>query len=77
MRQVNIHDAKTNFSQLVADVEQGAEIIIARAGQPVARLVPLRAKSGPRKPGSARGRLEVPASFFEPLPEDALLSFET
>ena len=71
---VNIHEAKTHFSKLLERVALGEEIIIARAGEPIARLSPLIQKQA-RTPGGAEG-LEVPESFFEPLPEDILKAFE-
>ena len=71
---VNIHEAKTHFSQLLARVAQGEEVIIAKAGTPIAKLVPLPA-SEPRTPGGAEG-LVVPDSFFEPLPDALLTHFE-
>ena len=73
MRQVNIHEAKTHLSRLIAS---GEEIIIARYGEPVARLVPIRSKKPDRIPGSAQGQFEVPSSFFEPLPDELLDAFE-
>lgn len=66
---VNIHEAKTHFSKLVERVEQGEEIIIARAGRPVARLVPVRRRLAPRKPGSAKGQITISPDFDAPLPE--------
>lgn len=72
MIQVNIHEAKTHLSRLIAE---GEEVIIARYGEPVARLVPLRARAEPRTPGSARGQFEVPDDFFDPLPDDMLEGF--
>lgn len=74
MEQVNIHEAKTQLSRLLERVEAGEEIIIARSGTPVARLVSLPAKS-PRKPGSAKGQVVLTEAFFEPLPEDMLEAF--
>ena len=76
MRQVNIHEAKTRLSQLIAAVERGEEIVIARHGKPVARLIPLKKPLSQRKPGSARGKFTVSPAFFEPLPEEILDSFE-
>ena len=76
MATVNIHDAKTNFSRLLKRVESGEEIVIAKAGKPVARIVPLSEKIGERKPGSAKGRIIVKKGFFESLPEDLLTEFE-
>lgn len=54
---VNIHDAKTHFSELLARVQAGEEIIIAKAGKPIARLIPERPASNKRIPGIDRGRL--------------------
>ncbi len=72
---VNIHEAKTHLSRLVERVEEGEEIVIARAGRPVARLVPLRARSNPRTPGAWRGRVRLSSDFDGP--DEALLtSFE-
>lgn len=76
MPQVNIHQAKTQFSKLIASVENGEEIIIARHGKPVAKLVPISKDISPRRPGSAKGKFKVPSDFFEPLPQDILKAFE-
>ena len=73
MRQVNIHEAKTQLSKLIS---AGEEVIIARYGEPVARLVPIRPPAAKRIPGSARGKFEVPPEFFEPLPTELLNAFE-
>jgi prevent-host-death family protein len=73
MRQVNIHEAKTQLSKLIA---AGEEVIIARYGEPVARLVPIRPPATKRHPGSARGLFTVPPGFFEPLPDELLNDFE-
>lgn len=72
---VNMHDAKTNLSRLVAAVESGEaeEIEIARAGHVVARIVPPRARSA-RKPGYWSGRVNIHADFDE-LPEDVAAAF--
>ena len=69
MTTVNVHHAKTHLSKLLERVAAGEEVVIARAGRPVARLVPVSAVE-PRKPGLARGRLTD--AFFEPLPADDL-----
>jgi len=61
--QVNIHEAKTHFSRLVERVEAGEEIVIARDGRPVARLVPLQTRSKPREPGLWRGRVRIAPDF--------------
>jgi prevent-host-death family protein len=70
MTTVNIHEAKTHFSRLVDRVLQGEEVVIAKAGRPVARLVPLPPRVPRRTPGSARGVIEVGPDFDEPLPDD-------
>ncbi|MGH2652823.1 MAG: type II toxin-antitoxin system Phd/YefM family antitoxin [Actinomycetota bacterium] len=70
MTTVNIHEAKTHFSKLVDRVLQGEEVVIAKAGRPVARLVPLPPRVPRRTPGSARGLIEIGPDFDEPLPDD-------
>ncbi len=72
---VNVHDAKTHLSRLLAQVEAGEEVIIARRGRPVVRLVPYKAQ-GKRQPDVLKGRIEVPDSFFDPLPERELKAWE-
>lgn len=69
-RMVNVHDAKTNFSKLIDEVHAGGEVIVAKAGKPFIRMVPLEAARQPRQPGGITGRL--PDSFFDPLPEGEL-----
>ena len=69
MKTVNVHEAKTHLSRLLEIVEAGEEVVIARAGKPVARLVALQERQ-PRKPGLAEGRLTE--AFFEPLPSEEL-----
>jgi prevent-host-death family protein len=66
---VNVHQAKTHLSRLLERVAAGEEVVIARAGNPVARLVPLQ-REEPRNPGLVKGR--VTDAFFEPLPADEL-----
>ncbi len=70
----NIHEAKTQFSQLVDRAHEGEEIVVAKDGIPWARLVPLNAPS-PRKPGLLRG-LHIGEAFDEPLPEAELAAWE-
>ncbi len=70
---VNIHDAKTHFSKLVKRAHDGEEIIVARAGKPYAKLVPLEEKKE-RSPGLVKGRLTE--AFFEPLPPEELEGWE-
>jgi prevent-host-death family protein len=68
--QINIYDAKTRLSQLVDRAANGEEIVIARAGRPVARLVAWRPSPVPRKPGRMRGHVRVGHDFDAPLPAD-------
>lgn len=72
---MNVHEAKTHFSRLLARVERGEEILIARAGQPVARLVPEKRRPAPVF-GADRGKLSLPKDFDAPLPDDLLEAFE-
>ncbi|MBC7106556.1 MAG: type II toxin-antitoxin system Phd/YefM family antitoxin [Firmicutes bacterium] len=74
--QVNIHEAKTHFSKLLARVKEGEEVVIAKAGTPVARLVPITERPVRRVPGSAKGKVSIGADFNEPLPENVLEAFE-
>ena len=69
MKMTNIHEAKTHLSRLVERAAQGEEIIIAKAGKPMAKLVPYRASPAPRKPGAWRGKVWMSEDFDE-LPED-------
>jgi prevent-host-death family protein len=73
---VNIHEAKTHLSRLLTRVSSGEEVIIAKAGKPVARLVPIKEKSAHRKPGSAAGKVVIMPDFDAPLPEDIIQAFE-
>ena len=75
MSAVNIHDAKTQFSRLVERASQGEEIVIARAGRPVARLVPLETLRPARRLGLLDGRYRIPEDFNAPLPDDVLAAF--
>lgn len=78
MQTVNIHAAKTHLSRLLDAVAGGEEILIARAGRPIARLVPLQGQAAParRRLGLLAGQFTVPADFDAPLPEDILSGFE-
>lgn len=71
---VNIHAAKTQLSKLVDRAEAGEEIVIARGGKPVVRLVPLRSRVS-REPGLLRGRVKMAADFDAPLSGEALAMF--
>ncbi len=69
MRTINIHEAKTHLSRLVARVERGEELVLARAGQPVARLVPI-APARARKPGAWKGKVRYGDDLSDPLPAE-------
>lgn len=69
---VNVHTAKTELSKLLARVEAGEEIVIARGTVPVARLVPMPAVKKVRVPGRLKGQISIGPEFFEPLPQDEL-----
>jgi prevent-host-death family protein len=73
---VNVHEAKTHLSKLLVRVGSGEEIVIAKAGKPVARLVPLAGAVARRTPGSAAGMLHISDDFDAPLPEALLAEFE-
>ena len=75
MRQVNIHEAKTHLSQLVEDVARGDEIIIAKAGKPMARLVAFDNDTTPRPRGLLQGKIWIADDFDAPLPEEILQDF--
>ena len=77
MATVNVHEAKTHFSRLLAEVEAGGEVIIARGGKPVARLVPLEGAAKPKRQfGSMKGKIGWDDAFFDPLPEEELRLWE-
>jgi prevent-host-death family protein len=75
MTTVNIHDAKTHLSRLLVRVEAGEEILIARAGRPIARLVPARRARGKRRPGRFVGKGRIADDFNAPLPPELLTAF--
>jgi prevent-host-death family protein len=76
MRQVNIHEAKTHLSRLLDEVNKGDEIVIARAGKPVARLVGLNTERPRRQLGLLKDQIWVAEDFDAPLPDDLLDLFE-
>ncbi|NEE01890.1 type II toxin-antitoxin system Phd/YefM family antitoxin [Phytoactinopolyspora halotolerans] len=71
---VNVHDAKTRFSKLLEMAHEGQEIILAKAGKPYARLMPLAPEAATRQPGRLNG--SVGDAFFEPLPPEELDAWE-
>ena len=68
-KQVNVYEAKTQLSKLLEEVEGGTEVVIARNGRPVARLVPLQRSVPHRVPGSLKGKIWIADDFDEPDPE--------
>ncbi len=76
MNVVTIHTAKTTLSQLLARVEAGEEIILARGKTPIAKLVPFQPRPIKRQFGAMRGVVSVGPEFFEPLPEEELTRWE-
>ena len=76
MTTVNIHQARTHLSRLLAEVSRGEEVSISRAGTPIARVVPCTTATPQRTLGRDRGLFEVPDDFDEPLPEHVIESFE-
>ena len=76
MTVVNVHAAKTRLSRLIAEVEAGGEVVIARDGTPVARLVRVGPAPAVRRFGAMRGRATTGEALFEPLPDDELRLWE-
>jgi prevent-host-death family protein len=75
MQTVNIHEAKTHLSRLLEQVANGDEVIIAKAGKPIARLAPLDAAPKKRRLGLLKGKLQVPDDFDAPLTDAELALF--
>lgn len=76
MRTINVHEAKTHLSRLLEAVAEGEEIVIAKAGKPVARLVPLEQRNGPKRQfGRLKGKIRISEDFDDPLPPDVLKDF--
>jgi prevent-host-death family protein len=73
---VNIHEAKTNLSRLLQRVQAGEEVIIAKSGKPIARLVRIEEPLQTRHPGNAAGVIHISDDFDSPLPDDLLDQFE-
>lgn len=76
MSTVNIHEAKIHLSRLLVRVAAGEEIVIAKAGRPIAKLVPVTGGSQKRIPGMDAGNAWISDDFDAPLPEDILQDFE-
>jgi prevent-host-death family protein len=75
VKQVNIHEAKTGLSKLVERVEAGEDVVIARAGRPVAKLVALKKSRAPRRLGLLDGKFQIPDDLNRPLPASVLRAF--
>ena len=75
MKTVNLHAAKTHLSRLVDDAAAGEEVVIAKHGKPMARLVPLAAEPETRQLGRLAGKIRIPDNFDDPLPDEVLKSF--
>jgi prevent-host-death family protein len=76
MRTVNVHAAKTHLSSLLEDVLKGEEVIIAKAGTPIAKIVPIERLRQPRQPGTLRGQFWAAPDAWDPDPELERLFYE-
>ena len=76
MTTVNVHEAKTQLSRLIQAAEAGEEVVIARAGRPVVRLVAVAQQGQPRKLGMLAGKISIPDDFDDPMPDEWLALFE-
>jgi len=75
MKTINIHSAKTHLSSLLEEVEAGEQIIIAKAGKPVARLMPLAKNNFSQSFGALKGRIHMKSNFDDPLPAEIAKAF--
>jgi len=73
---VNVHEAKTHLSRLLDDVGAGMEVIIAKAGKPVARLIPITVSVKQKRLGLLRGKIKIAGDFNAPLADDVLARIE-
>ena len=73
--QIDINEAKSKLSKLINQVIAGEEVIVAKSGKPVARIVPFKKPTQNRKPGSAKGILIISDDFDAPLPDNILQGF--
>jgi prevent-host-death family protein len=76
MRTINVHAAKTNLSSLLEDVQRGEEVVIAKVGKPIARIIPFVEPRPERKPGILRGRAWAADDAWDPDPELERLFYE-
>ena len=77
MISVNVHEAKTHLSRLLERVAAGEEILISKAGKPMAKLTPFYKPQANRVPGLDKGVIQIPDDFDAPLPDDVLELFES
>jgi prevent-host-death family protein len=75
MKTVNIHEAKTHLSRLVEEAAEGKEVVIAKAGRPRARLVPVQTNAKPRVAGFYKGKIRIPKNFDAPMPDEIARAF--
>ncbi|MSP88970.1 MAG: type II toxin-antitoxin system Phd/YefM family antitoxin [Alphaproteobacteria bacterium] len=75
MKTVNIHQAKTHLSRLLEQVAEGEDVVIAKSGKPVARLIPFKPARKPRVPGSMKGKIWISEDFDAPLPPEMARAF--
>jgi prevent-host-death family protein len=73
---VDLHEARASLSRLVDEVANGAEVVIAKGGKPIAKLVPFPKAARIRKPGLLKGKIRIAGDFDAPLPKDLLHAFE-
>jgi prevent-host-death family protein len=76
MAVVNIHEAKTHLSRLIDEVAAGADIVIAKAGKPMARLIPISVPARKKRLGLLKGKIKVPDDFNAPLDDETMAAFE-
>src|SRR3989304_5558127 len=76
MKPVNIHEAKTQLSRLVEAASGGEEVVLARAGKPVAKIVPIRKQAGKRKPGALKGKIKFGRGWDRPLTKREIAAWE-
>ena len=76
MRTYNVHEAKTHFSAILALVAAGEEVLVAKAGRPVAVIAPYKSPAKKRVPGAFKGQFTVPDSFFEPMDDEFMKHFQ-
>ncbi len=75
--EVNIHEAKTHLSRILTRVVAGEEVVISKAGKPLARLIPFHKPAKKRVLGRGRGLMKIPRTFNEPLPKEILEAFHS